>query len=39
MTLHYHGTPLEGVRTAVEWPISDLARRHDQRWIKKRWES
>ena len=36
---HEHGyaslTP-EGVRTAVEWPIADLVRRHDQRWVKKR---
>lgn len=36
---HEHGyaslTP-EGVRTAVEWPIADLQRRHDDRWLKKR---
>lgn len=39
---HEHGcaslTP-EGVRTAVEWPIADLVRRYDQRWVKKRRES
>ena len=36
---HEHGyaslTP-ERVRIAAEWPIADLARRHDDRWIKKR---
>lgn len=39
---HEHGyaslTP-EGVRTAVEWPIADLQRRHNDRWLKKRRES
>lgn len=39
---HEHGyaslTP-EGVRVAIEWPIKDILRRHDQRWAKKRRES
>lgn len=39
---HEHGyaslTP-EGVRVAVEWPIADLQRRHDDRWLKKRRDS
>lgn len=39
---HEHGytslTP-EGIRTAVEWDIRDLQRRHDDRWLKKRRES
>ena len=29
----------EGVRVAVEWPIADLQRRHDDRWLKKRRDS
>jgi hypothetical protein len=39
---HEHGyaslTP-EGLRVAVEWPIADLQRRHDDRWLKKRRDS
>jgi hypothetical protein len=39
---HEHGyaslTP-DGVRIAVEWPIADLQRRHNDRWLKKRRES
>lgn len=39
---HEHGyaqLTSEGVRTAIEWPIKDLIRRYDQRWLKKRRES
>lgn len=39
---HEHGyasLTSEGVRTAVEWPIADLQRRHDDRWLKKRRDS
>lgn len=39
---HEHGyaslTP-EGVRTAVEWPMSDLLRRNAHRWVEKRRKS
>lgn len=39
---HHHGYAFltsEGVRTAVEWPIADLRRRKEDRWVEKRRQS
>lgn len=42
IAFHAHGyasLTMEGVRVAAEWPISDLRRRNETRWIEKRRES
>ena len=39
---HAHGYAFltsEGVRVAAEWPIADLRRRQEERWIEKRRQS